>query len=117
MRNHFNNRFITIFFPGQRTLSYWLDSDKPVNEVLEIVFAQCNHGSGQECPMFLQENLRSLSVNDCVAVDDQYFQCKSVGWEEVNKDYPWDLDEMVRNHPEYKSQEDAWFVLSRIMMK
>jgi hypothetical protein len=59
---------------------------KAVSEVLEIVFANWNNGSGSECPEFLASKVRSLSVGDYVAVDGQWHRCEGIGWSEVSKD-------------------------------
>ena len=60
---------------------------KAVSEVLEIVFANWNNGSGSECHEFLASGVRSLSVGDYVSVDGQWHRCDSIGWSEVSEDH------------------------------
>ena len=60
---------------------------KAVSEVLEIVFANWNNGSGSECPEFLASEVRSLSVGDYVSVDGQWHRCEGIGWSEVSEDH------------------------------
>ena len=54
------------------------------SEVLELMFGWFNVGSGSECQMFLDRHSRSLSVNDFVRLNDEWFQCRSLGWEKVD---------------------------------
>ena len=63
------------------------------SEVLEMLFGWFNHGSGSECQMFLERKGRSLSVNDFVRLNDEWFQCRSMGWDKVD-------DSLVRNQIE-----------------
>jgi len=60
------------------------------SEVLEMLFGWFNHGSGSECQMFLERGIRSLSVNDFVRLNNEWFQCRSVGWDRVD-------DSLVKN--------------------
>jgi hypothetical protein len=61
-----------------------LISEMTRSEVLEMLFGWFNHGSGSECQMFLERKGRSLSVNDFVRLNDEWFQCRSMGWEKVD---------------------------------
>lgn len=54
------------------------------SEVLELMFGWFNVGSGSECQMFLDRHSRSLSVNDFVRLNDEWFQCRSMGWDKVD---------------------------------
>lgn len=54
------------------------------SEVLELMFGWFNAGSGSECQMFLERKGRSLSVNDFVRLNDEWFQCRSMGWDKVD---------------------------------
>ena len=54
------------------------------SEVLELMFGWFNHGSGSECQMFSERKGRSLSVNDFVRLNDEWFQCRSMGWDKVD---------------------------------
>ena len=84
-----------------------------VEDNLERVFAEWNHGSGMECKMFIESNKRSLSVNDIVCVNGKYYQCKSFGWKQVTDEYVYQLEEDVAKNP--RRFEGAWFALSEVM--
>lgn len=57
----------------------------PRSQVLEILFGRFNHGSGEECQDFLYRKCRSLSVNDFVRLNGEWFQCRSQGWDSVTR--------------------------------
>lgn len=61
-----------------------LNLEMTKSQVLELIFEWFNHGSGSECQMFLDKKCRSLSVNDFVRLNDEWFQCRSVGWDKVD---------------------------------
>ena len=61
------------------------------------VFAMFNGGSGRECKIFLDSGCRSMSVNDFVCVDGQWYQCASVGWNKVTRNYINFIVESVEN--------------------
>lgn len=61
-----------------------LNLEMTKSQVLELMFEWFNHGSGSECQMFLDKKCRSLSVNDFVRLNDEWFQCRSVGWDKVD---------------------------------
>lgn len=61
-----------------------LNLEMTKSQVLELMFGWFNHGSGSECQMFLDKKCRSLSVNDFVRLNDEWFQCRSVGWDKVD---------------------------------
>jgi hypothetical protein len=82
-------------------------------EVLENTFAAFNHGSGRECPEFLESKMRSLSVNDLVRIGTTWYQCESIGWKEVTEQYVDDLEKAVVEHPAY-ALHGAWFALSEL---
>jgi hypothetical protein len=59
------------------------------SEILEKIFAWCNHGSGQECEEFLFAKIRSLSVGDFVTIgtcfsDCRKYRCESFGWTKID---------------------------------
>lgn len=83
-------------------------------EILEMVFAGCNHGSGFEYEAFLAQKVRSLSVHDLVRVDDKWYQCESVGWKLVTDEYVDLLERLVANHPSFK-EEGPWYALQQVM--
>jgi hypothetical protein len=104
---------IHVIYPDEATYSYVATNDMSVEDNLERVFAEWNHGSGMECEMFIKSNKRSLSVNDIVCVNGKYFQCQSVGWNKVTDEYVINLENEVANSP--RRSEGAWFALSDVM--
>jgi len=52
--------------------------------------------------LFLLGNFRSLSVHDCVRIDEDWYQCASVGWTKVNNEYVDELEKKVVEHPMFK---------------
>ena len=104
---------IRVIYPDEATYSYVATNDMSVEDNLERVFAEWNHGSGMECEMFIKSNKRSLSVNDIVFVNNKYFQCQSVGWKQVTDEYVYQLEQHVANSP--RRSEGAWFALSDVM--
>lgn len=108
----------TVHYPGDETHSFFFDmeEDKTITQILEKIFAWFNHGSGQEAPIFLQRKIRSLSVNDFVRLNGQWYQCKSVGWEKVTNEYVDRIDRAVITHPKYV-ELGGTFCMSDIMWK
>ena len=106
---------ITVIYPDEFTASFVIRTDKVTDhhDLLEMVFDQWNHGSSNECELFRNSNIRSLSVNDIVCVNGTYYQCASFGWNEVTSDYVNKLEESVSNHP--RRSDGAWSVLNDIM--
>jgi hypothetical protein len=72
-----------------------IESDEPVDRILEDVFGEWNHGSGME------------------SVNDRYFQCVSIGWNEVDIAYVNDLENEVSTN-KYRDTS-AWMALSDVM--
>ena len=107
---------ITVIYPDEFTASFVIQTDGPADhyELLERIFDQWNNGSGYESELFLASEIRSLSVNDIVCVNDTYYQCAGVGWNEVNAEYINQLETEVANHWR-RRVEGAHFVLSLIM--
>ena len=94
-----------------------LKHDAPkVSIALEDIFAMFNHGSQRECALFLKRQLRSLSVHDCVRIDEQWYQCRSVGWEPVTEQFVDELEKKVVMHPMF-CLYGAWHCLQDIMWK
>jgi hypothetical protein len=87
-----------------------------VEDVLEEIYGMFNHGSGCESDIFLNSKTRSLSVNDCVSVDGQWYQCRSIGWQMVNAEYVNQLEEAVANHP-LIDVYGSWWCLMDVMSK
>lgn len=105
---------ITVLYPDDFVFSYIHESDDTVENILERVFANWNHGSGMECKLFVESKKRSLSVNDIVAVNFKYFQCKSFGWKEVTTEFVNQLEKKVAAHP-LRSVHGAHFALGEVM--
>lgn len=92
-----------------------LKHDAPaISIALEDIFAMFNHGSNRECIPFLNRKFRSLSVHDCVRVDEQWYQCRSTGWEKVTEEFVDELEKDVVNHSLY-SLYGAWSALNDVM--
>ena len=107
---------ITVIYPDEFTAGFAMATNGEVDphDILETVFAQWNHGSGLESELFVKSKKRSLSVNDIVCVNGKYYQCASIGWNEVNAEYVNCLEKDVSLHP-LRSEEGAWFALSDVM--
>ena len=104
---------IHVIYPDEATYSYVVTNDMSVEDNLERVFAEWNHGSYMECEMFIKSNKRSLSVNDIVCVNGKYFQCQSVGWKQVTDEYVYQLEQDVGKSP--RRSEGSWFALTDVM--
>ena len=104
---------IHVIYPDEAVHSFVMDNDMPTADILERVFAEWNHGSGMECEMFIRSQKRSLSVNDIVCVNGEYFQCASFGWNSVTPEYVNELENEVAKHP--SRVEGAWFALMDVM--
>lgn len=105
---------VLVNYVGDVAINLSISGDAADGDVLETVFAQFNHGSGQEHPLFLEKKVRSLSVHDLVRVDDKWYQCESVGWKLVTDEYVDSLERLVVNHPSFK-EEGPWYVLQQVM--
>lgn len=106
-------KHVTIKYPGDRFVNVHMYGESDM-EILEMVFAGFNHGSGQEYEIFLNSKMRSLSVNDLVQVGSQWYQCQSFGWKEITEEEVAELELAVIRHPSYE-EHGAWFALSEIM--
>ena len=107
-------REITVIYPCERTIKSVVNSDKTDLELLEDVFGWFNHGSQNESPAFLNAKARSLSVNDFVEIDGNIYQCKSIGWQQVDTDYLKKIETLVESKMKY-SKTSAWHNLNDIM--
>lgn len=58
--------------------------------------------------------MRSLSVNDCVRVNNQWYQCASIGWKAVSEEYVDQLEKDVVNHKSF-AEHGPFFALNEIM--
>jgi hypothetical protein len=109
------NNLVYVIYPNEFTAGFIIKTNGEVDphDILEMVFAQWNHGSGRESEMFVKSQKRSLSVNDIVCVNGRYWQCASFGWDEVTAEYVNELESAVENHPH--RNDGAWFALSDVM--
>lgn len=105
---------IHVIYPDEAIYSFAVINDLSVEDNLERVFAEWNHGSGMECQLFVESKKRSLSVNDIVAVNGVYYQCRSFGWKKVTAEYVSNLETEVSHHPT-RYAYGPWFALTEIM--
>jgi len=107
---------VHVIYPSEFSVGFLVETKGEVDphDVLEMIFAQWNHGSGCESELFVNSKKRSLSVNDVVCVNGRYWQCASFGWNEVTTDYVNQLEKDVQNHPTTKLH-GPWFGLSEVM--
>lgn len=105
---------IIVKYPLQRDFVLLHDSELPNDKLLESIFAGFNGGSQEEWPIFLESRLRSLSVHDFVFVNNQWYQCASVGWQPVTADYVADIEKQVKEHKQFDNF-NAWFCLNDVM--
>ncbi len=107
-------RNITVLYPGE-----WVHSFKVINkdsselELLDDVFAWFNMGSNQERTDFLEARKRSLSVNDFVHIDRNWYQCASMGWTKVEFDYVMEIVCETCFHSLFV--QSPWCALDRVM--
>ncbi len=104
---------VNVIYPDESVHSYVIESDERVDRILEVVFAEWNHGSDMECDLFKRSKKRSVSVNDIVCVNGRYFQCASIGWNEVDSAYVNDLENEVSSN-KYRDTS-AYMALSEVM--
>jgi hypothetical protein len=58
--------------------------------------------------------LRSLSVNDVVIINGTYYQCASIGWNQISEQEFLEIETSVAKHPQ-RLQIGAWLALDRVM--
>lgn len=104
---------IYVIYPDEDVYIFVTINNLSQEDNLERVFAEWNHGSGMESPLFIESKKRSLSVNDIVCVNGKYYQCMSFGWNEVNAEYVNQLEKEVAIHP--RRFDGAWFALNEVM--
>ena len=105
---------IIVNYPGDNLFTFNLDDAPSHDHLLAKIFASCNNGSGQECKEFKASKTRSLSVNDLVKIDDQWYQCASFGWKAVSEEFVDELEKAVVEHPKF-SLYGAWSALDDVM--
>lgn len=97
---------IKIVYPGEFVTVFTIESDNCHSNILERIFAEWNNGSGYECKLFNDSKIRSLSVNDFVCIDDNWYQCASIGWRPVTQKFVDLIENKINNHPDFK---EMWF--------
>jgi hypothetical protein len=114
--SNMKKNLIHIIYPDEFSSSFIMETEGKVDDsiILERVFAQWNNGSRQESELFVKSQKRSVSVNDIVHVNGNYYQCASMGWDAVTPDYVTKLIEEVANHPK-RSENGAYRCLDDIM--
>jgi len=107
---------VHVIYPDEFTVGFVIETEQIVDtqDILEMVFAQWNHGSGLESELFVKSKKRSLSVGDIVCVNGKYHQCASFGWNEVSVDYVNQLEQNVANHP-LRLVHGAWYALNDVV--
>jgi len=105
---------ISVNYAGDTMETFTEESELSVPAMLEQVFAWFNHGSSQECDILLQHRMRSLSVNDFVGINGEWYQCQSMGWKKVDEDYMDVIESAVVNHRNF-SEIGAWGALNEVM--
>lgn len=106
--------YIKVRYPAECNFQLVWELDTMTHSaLLERVFAAFNHGSGYECDLFLGEKIRSLSVNDFVAIGDCWYKCESMGWSPASEAEVNRIEGMVIDHPDFR--HGAWFALGEVM--
>lgn len=110
------SKTIQVKYPGEFHITFTRTSSTTDAADLEQTFGEWNAGSGMESELYLnQRTLRPLSVNDLVAIDGRWWQCRSVGWKSVSEAFVAGLDNAVKQHPTFKATGSSWFTLDEIM--
>ncbi len=110
------SKTIQVKYPGEFHITFTRTSSTTDEADLEQTFGEWNAGSGMESELYQnQRTLRSLSVNDLVAIDGRWWQCRSVGWKSVSETFVNNLDNVVRQHPTFKSSGSSWLTLIEVM--
>ena len=106
--------YIKVRYPAERTFSLvWELDELSHTALLDKVFAAFNHGSGEECDFFIGNKIRSLSVNDFVAIGGCWYKCESMGWSPTSEAEINRIEGMVFDHPDFI--HGAWFALNDVM--
>lgn len=105
---------VIVNYPGDNLFTIHLEDAPTHDQILDNVFASCNYGSGSECKEFRDAQVRSLSVNDFVRIDSQWYQCASFGWKNVSEEFVDEIEKLVVDHPRYKD-DGGWSALNDIM--
>ena len=108
--------YVTVCYPDDQLVATTmlvgdLEDDAAI---LERVFDEWNAGSGSECEMFKRMRLRSLSVNDVVIINGTYYQCASMGWNQISEQEFLEIEASVAKHPQ-RLLHGAWYTLQSVM--
>jgi hypothetical protein len=60
-------------------------SDRTDKQVLSALFAGFGNHPEESMEVWRKFSMRSMSVGDCVQLDDKWYQCANVGWKEVSE--------------------------------
>lgn len=110
---------IQLIYPADHKFSFNLYSAESTPEgidaALELVFAQFNAGSPDECELFINSRKRSMCVGDVVIVnDEQAFRCENVGWSRMTLNDVAKYENAVANHPD-THVHGAWFGMNSVL--
>lgn len=105
---------VIIKYPGEFETIFTTTSNLSYETQLEMIFAEWNHGSSAESELFKNSKVRSLSVNDFVCINDNWFQCASVGWRPVSKKFVNQIEKEVTEHNLFKKY-GGFVTLDRVM--
>lgn len=108
--------YVTVCYPDDQFVATTMlvEDDSDHAAILERVFAEWNAGSGSECAMFNRIRLRSLSVNDVVIINGTYYQCASMGWNQISEQEFQEIEASVAKHP-HRLKIGAWYTLQSVM--
>lgn len=112
------NIAVTICYPDQHLFvtSMEVENTDTDQDILERVFAEWNAGSGKECKLFILNKCRSLSVNDVVILNNVYYQCANMGWNQISEQEFLEIEKAVAIHPLRMSRQGgAWIALNHVM--
>lgn len=108
--------YVTVCYPDDQLVATTMlvEDDSDHAAILERVFDEWNAGSGSECAMFKRMRLRSLSVNDVVIINGTYYQCASIGWNQISEQEFLEIETSVAKHPQ-RLKLGAWYTLQSVM--
>jgi hypothetical protein len=106
---------IKVKFPGDREIDVLRPAKANPDHLLQQIFDEFNDGSTHACEEFkAQKECRSFSAFDFVRLNEQWYQCQSVGWEAVTQEFVEEIDRKVREHPLFLVH-GSWVALDRVM--
>jgi len=110
------NVCVTVCYPDEHLFATTMDvqNTDTDQDILERVFAEWNAGSNHECYAFTKLKWRSLSVNDVVIINGTYYQCASMGWNQISEQEFLEIEASVAKHPQ-RLKLGAWYTLQSVM--